>query len=93
MKDKESFMGRIKGVNEKDRIVQEWMVRENNRLREEDIRDTAYDEGIEQGIEQGIETNQKNVILNMLKEKIDYSLISKITGKSTNYIKEIERTI
>ena len=93
MKDKESFMGRIKGVNEKDRIVQEWMVRENNRLREEDIRDTAYDEGIEQGIEQGIETNQKNVILNMLKEKIDYSLISKITGKSTNEIKSIAKML
>ena len=101
MEQKDKFMTRVKDINDDNRIVQEWMVEENNRLRELGIKQTAYEEGeekgmkkgIKQGIEQGIETNQKNVILNMLKEKVDYSFISKVTGKSTSYIKSIARML
>ena len=101
MEQKDKFMTRVKDINDDNRIVQEWMVEENNRLRELGIKQTAYEEGeekgikkgIKQGIEQGIEKSQKNVILNMLKEKADYSFISKVTGKSTSYIKSIARML
>ena len=47
----------------------------------------------EEGIEQGISQNTLDTIKKMLKEKISYELINKITGKSIKEIKEIEKSI
>ena len=44
----------------------------------------------QQGIEEGIERGQNQVILNMLKEKLDMSVISKVTGLSEEEIKKLE---
>ena len=51
--------------------------------------DTGLEEGIEKGIEQGIEQEKLAIAKNMLKEKIDISLISKMTGLSVDTIKEL----
>ena len=45
-----------------------------------------------QGIEKGIEQNKVDIIKSMLENKINYELISKVTGKSTEEIKEIEKS-
>lgn len=48
----------------------------------------GIEQGIERGIEQGIEQNKHEIVKNMLKENIDVSIISKITGLT---IEEIEK--
>ena len=56
--------------------------------------DTGLEEGVEkgikQGIEQGIEKRNIEIAKNMLKEKIEISLISKMTGLSVDTIKELD---
>ena len=56
--------------------------------------DTGLEEGMEkgikQGIEQGIEKRNIEIAKNMLKEKIEISLISKMTGLSVDTIKELD---
>ena len=47
-------------------------------------------EGIKEGIKEGIQKGQKQVILNMLREKADISFISKITGLSEKEIKKLK---
>lgn len=61
MKDKEKLINRINETKNSKRIIQEWMVEENNRLREENILRTAKEEGLKQGAE----TNKLEVIKNM----------------------------
>ena len=85
MEEKEKFIVKIKDANSSDRIIQDWMVEENNRLRLEGQLAYAKDEGIEQGIEE----NKIDVIRSMLKKNIDYNTISEITNKSVEEIKEI----
>lgn len=89
MKDKEKLINRINETKNSKRIIQEWMVEENNRLREENILRTAKEEGLKQGAE----TNKLEVIKNMLKKQFDYSTISEITGKSISEIEEIHSNL
>ena len=55
--------------------------------------DTGLEEGmgkgIKQGIEQGIEKRNIEIAKNMLKEKIEISLISKMTDLSVDTIKKM----
>ncbi len=79
------FIGRIKSANDNDRIIQDWMVERNNKLKEENIINTAREEGMEE--------KTFDVIKNMLKEKASYEFISKVTDKSIKEIKQIEKNI
>ena len=79
--EEKKFTVRIKGPNSKDRIVQDWMVEANNRMRLAGQLAYAKDEGI-------IE-----VIKAMLKKKLDYNTISEVTNKSIEEIKIIETLI
>ena len=65
----------------KQKEMEDLVIREGNRI--------SHEEGIEQGISQ----NTIDTIKKMLKEKISYELINKITGKSIKEIKEIEKSI
>ena len=47
-------------------------------------------EGIEEGMEKGIEKGRKEVIVNMLKKKVDTAFISKVTGLPTKEIKKLQ---
>ena len=47
-------------------------------------------EGRQEGIERGIERGRQTVILNMLKKKLDVSLISEVTGLSEEEIKKLK---
>ena len=97
MEEKEKLLKRIHELMKDRKIIQEWMVIENNRLREEDILNTAKGEarreGWEEGIEKGIETNTTELIKNMLIKKYAYKDISELTGKTIEKIKEIEKSI
>ena len=50
---------------------------------------SSYDTGLEEGIEQGIEKRNIEIAKNMLKEKIEISLISKMTDLSVDTIKKM----
>ena len=52
---------------------------------------SGYDDGINTGFEQGIEQKELELIQRMLKNNVDYETISKITEKTIEEIKEIEK--
>ena len=47
-------------------------------------------EGRQEGLQEGRQTERQAVILNMLKEKLDFSVISKVTGLSEEEIKKLK---
>ena len=63
---------------------EEWAIWEENSKLE-----YARNEGIEQGISKGRTEEQKELILSMIKNKIDIDTISKVTNKTVEEIKEI----
>ena len=87
MEEKEKFLNTIKEVNDDERVLEDWMWEEHYRLKEIDERNTA----LQEGREEGIEDNKKEVIINMLKKEMDYNVISEITGKTIDEIKEIKK--
>ena len=87
MEEKEKFINTIKEVNDDERVLEDWMWEEHYRLKEIDERNTA----LQEGREEGIEDNKKEVIINMLKKEMDYNVISEITGKTIDEIKEIKK--
>ena len=89
MEEKEKFLNTIKEVNDDERVLEDWMWEEHYRLKEIDERNTA----LQEGREEGIEDKTKEVIINMLKKEMDYNVISEITGKTIDEIKEIECNI
>ncbi len=94
MEEKEKLIKRIKDTKNNKKIIQEWMVEENNRIREENVLRTAREdgrlEGIQEGKKEGKENKTLEVIKNMLIKKLDISIISEVTGKTVEEIKEIE---
>ena len=85
MEEKEKFINTIKEVNNDENIIPAWIFEENARLKAEQEREFAIEEGIAQ--------RDWEVIVNMLKKNIDYNMISEITGKTINEVKEIEKNI
>ena len=75
----------------------EFAIREGHEIGIKEGRKEGRKEGIKEGRKEGIkegrETNQKEVIINLLKKRIDYETISDVTGKSVEEIKKIEKTI
>ena len=55
MKDKKKLINRINETKNSKRIIQEWMVEENNKMREENILRTAKEDGRIEGISLGRE--------------------------------------
>ena len=53
----------------------------------------ANSQGIEQGIEQGSLQEKNQVAINLLKEKMPYDFISKVTGLTVEEIKKIDKSI
>ena len=62
MKEKEKLVKRINEVKNNKQIIQEWMVAENNRMREENVLRTAREDGLKEGLKQGIEKGIKQGI-------------------------------
>ena len=53
----------------------------------------GFNKGVNQGIEQGVSQNKVEMIKKMLINKIDYDVISKVSGKSLDEIKKIEESL
>ena len=80
--EKNSFMRSIKEVKEEDRVLQDWMLEDNERWKIQGQMEVARDDGISVG--------KMEIIQNMLREKANYEFISKVTGKTVEEIKDIE---
>ena len=101
MEEKEKLVKRINEVKNNKQIIQEWMVAENNRMREENVLRTAREDGLKEGLKQGIEKGIKQgiqeekiqSIRKMLQRGDTYEDISEITGKTIEEIKEIESSM
>ena len=85
MEDKEKFLKTIEEVNNTNKILKMWMIEDNTKW--------AMESEKRHEREEGIEFNKIEMIKNMLKEKTDYKYISKISGKSIEEIKAIEKTM
>ena len=104
MEEKEHFLNTVREANDDRKILREWqlqdaklkIIEENNaekrRIHKEGIKQ-GKKEGIQEGLQKGAEEKSLEVIINMLNENMDYDVISKITGKTIEEIKEIENNI
>ena len=89
MEEKDKFLNTVRELNEDEKVVEDWMWEENDKLRYYNDLEASK----EQGIEQGIEDKSKEVVINMLNKNMDYETISEISGKTIEEIKEIENDI
>ena len=80
---------RIEDVNDDEKVIKEWMIEENSKWYFEELKE----DGFQEGMEKGIETTTTNMIKNLLKQNVDYNIISNASGKTIEEIKEIEETI
>ena len=104
MEEKEHFLNTVREANDDRKILREWqlqdaklkIIEENNaekrRIHKEGIKQ-GKKEGIQEGLQKGAEESKKEVIINMLRKKLDYTIISEVTGKTIEEIKEIEKNI
>ena len=108
MEEKEHFLNTVREANDDRKILREWqlqdaklkIIEENNaekrRIHKEGIKQGKKEgkiEGIQEGLQKGAEESKKEVIINMLRKKLDYTIISEVTGKTIEEIKEIEKNI
>ena len=91
----------MRELSDDEKVLKDWIVEDNQRWREQGERRFAIKQGHEEGFKQGREEGRKEgkeegkelVIINMLGEKTDYDFISKVTGKTVEEIKKIEKSI
>ena len=92
------YMEELVKVNEDADFLNFISVEKDNMMIENSIRDEAtkkglkegLEKGLEQGLEQGTEQSKNEIAKNMLKENMDISLISKLTGLSNEQINNLK---
>ena len=80
-------------MSEKYTPLHEWEKEAMDAMVERAIEREALKQGLEQGLEQGKEENKIEMIKSMLENDIDIEKIAKVSDKSIEEIKEIEKTI
>ena len=61
--------------------------------REEYVHETGIEKGVKRGIQEGREEERQNIILNMLRNKIDTSMIAKVTGIAEDKILQMQQKL
>ena len=96
------YMEELVKVNEDADFLNFISVEKDNMMIENSIRDEGIrkglkeglekglEQGIEQGLEKGTEQSKNEIAMNMLKENMDISLISKLTGLSNEQINKLK---
>ena len=88
------YMEELVKVNEDADFLNFISVEKDNMMIENSIRDEAtkkgLKEGLEKGLERGTEQSKNEIAKNMLKENMDISLISKLTGLSNEQINNLK---
>ena len=84
------YMEELVKVNEDADFLNFISVEKDNMMIENSIRDEGIRKGLEQGLEKGTEQSKNEIAMNMLKENMDISLISKLTGLSNEQINKLK---
>ena len=89
MKEKKEFLEQIKNASQDKEILKAIKLEDNieNRFK------LVEEDALERGIEKGIEQKTIDVIMQLLKNNANLSLISDVTGKSIEEIKKIAKEI
>ena len=91
--DREKFIEECKKAS-KDRVfLSEWCADMFAADVEAKERQADYEDGFNDGLNNGINQESIKIIKSMLMENSDYEFISKVTGKSIEEIKEIEKSM
>ena len=85
----DKFMESVINMCKEIESIHEWQKEKMDEL----VKSTMYENGVEDGIEKGIEQNTITTIKKMLENNIDIKTISKISGRSLEYIQNIENTL
>lgn len=85
----DKFMESVINMCKEMESIHEWQKEKMDEL----VKSTMYENGVEDGIEKGIEQNTIITIKKMLENNIDIKTISKISGRSLEYIQNIENTL
>ena len=93
MEEKESPLKTIEEVNNDEKVLKEWILEDNEKMKIHGQMAYAREEGIKEGWEAEAEASKIEVIKSMLSRSYSYEEISMITNKSVEYIKEIEMRI
>ena len=101
MEEKEKFLNDIKEKSKDKDVLEGIKFEDNMEYRFKLVEEDAYERGLEQGLEQGLEKgleqglvkNTIDIIKSMLDNNISNEIISKVSGKSIEEIKEIEKMI
>ena len=76
-------------AEESDLIIAEAMEKQRrDRVAQDEF---VFEQGMEKGLEKGLEKGMKTVALNMLNEKVDLAVISKVTGLSIEELKKLKK--
>ena len=89
----EKLLKKLDAMEHKGLAPELMPVEEENEWCRELIIDEAREEGQEIGFEKGSKQKCLDIAVNMLKEKLDINLISKITGLSLNKIRNISKNL
>ena len=84
------YMEELVKVNEDADFLNFISVEKDNMMIENSIRDEGIRKELKQGLEQGTEQSKNEIAKNMLKENMDISLISKLTGLSNEQINKLK---
>ena len=89
MEEKDKFLRDIQEKSRDKDILEGIKFEDSMEYRFKLVEDDAF----ERGIEQGIEEYKVTMIKSMLENNADYEFISKVSGKSIEEIKEIEKSM
>ena len=86
---REQFIRKVIEMSKDEFILSEWEKEKMDYLKEMARIKDAEDRGLASGIEQGIEQKNREVILNMFKDKFTYDQISKYTNLTISEVETI----
>ena len=88
-KSSDKFVKDCKEASQDKLILSEWEADKMANL----VRETSLELAEKDGFKDGFDSGILETIKSMLREKIDYNVISKVTNKSIDEIKEIEQSL
>ena len=92
-KSSDKFVKDCKEASQDKLILSEWEADKMASLVRETSLELAEKDGFKDGFNDGFDSGILKTIKSMLREKSSYEFISKVTNKSINEIKEIEKSL
>lgn len=87
---RETFISEVERLSSDEHIIGLYNAEIEDEIMKNAIREHSKEEGYKEGVEQGIEQKQREIIINMLNEKLDVNLISKYTGVDVEEVGKIK---